>query len=532
MFRKLLSAETKTINSAAIILAVSSFISGLLGLLRDRLLACNFGAGNELDIYYAAFRIPDFVSMALIMGSIAAAVIPLFCEYLAKSEKDAWRFFANLLNSFLLLLAVLSAILIVFVPQILSVIAPGFSGEKLDQTAALTRIMFLSPIILGISNMISGVLRVFKKFVITSLSPILYNLGIILGIVFLVPIFGLAGLAWGVVLGALLHLLIQMPALIGAGWKFDRTLDLKHPGLLKTIKLTLPRTIGLAAAQVNLIVITAIGSTLVAGSIAVFNLANNLQNLPVTFIGNSLSTAAFPFLALYFSKNNRQKLAEEFASVFKNILLLILPVALLTFVLRAQIVRIILGSGRFSWGNTQLTAACLGLFSIGITAYALNLLISKTFYAFHNTRIPALAAILSIGVNAGLSFFFLWVFSFSNFFHDFIFSILDINGIDGNLVAGLPLALSLSGIFQLFLLLIWLKKEQSEIKFAGLAKFFLKTCFGGIFLVAVAVLSRDLISSFVNMQSFGGIFFQFAASCLAGFAVYISIGAALGLKKT
>jgi len=219
MFRRFLNFETKSINTAAVILAVSSLVSGLLGLLRDRLLAGSFGAGNELDIYYSAFRIPDFISTILIIGSISAAIIPIFSQYLNRSKDEAWNFFGNLLNCFLVLLIVVSALMIVFVPQILHLIVPGFSGDKFAKTVELTRIMFLSPIILGISNIISGVLRIFGRFAVTSLSPILYNFGIILGIVFLVPVFKLNGLAWGVVLGASLHLIIQIPILLKVGFK-------------------------------------------------------------------------------------------------------------------------------------------------------------------------------------------------------------------------------------------------------------------------------------------------------------------------
>ncbi len=147
MFKRFLNIETKSINSAAVILAISSLISGLLGLFRDRLLAGSFGAGDELDIYYSAFRIPDFISTILIIGSISAAIIPIFSEYLSKSKDDAWRYFGNLLNCFFILLIVICALMMIFVPQILHLIVPGFSGEKFDKTVELTRIMFLSPII-------------------------------------------------------------------------------------------------------------------------------------------------------------------------------------------------------------------------------------------------------------------------------------------------------------------------------------------------------------------------------------------------
>ncbi|GAH60793.1 unnamed protein product, partial [marine sediment metagenome] len=179
MFKNILNIQTKNITSAAFVLAGAFFISILLGLIRDRLLARNFGLGFELDIYYAAFRIPDFISMVLIMGAIGAAIIPIFSEYLVKNREEAFKYFSNLLNLFLIFLILICGILFIFAPNLVSLIAPGFSSESKELTILLTRIMFLSPIFLGISNIISGILRVFQRFLITSLAPIMYNLGII-----------------------------------------------------------------------------------------------------------------------------------------------------------------------------------------------------------------------------------------------------------------------------------------------------------------------------------------------------------------
>jgi putative peptidoglycan lipid II flippase len=521
MYNRFLNSKTKTITSAAGILAIASFVSGLLGLFRDRLLAGSFGAGNELDIYYAAFRIPDFISTVLIMGAISAAIIPIFSQYLIRSREEAWRFFSNLINLFFISLIIVSAILIIFVPQVLSLIAPGFIGDKKEAAVLLTRIMFLSPILLGISNIISGILRVFKRFLVTSLAPIMYNLGIIFGIMFFVPSMGLKGLAWGVVLGAFLHLLIQIPILLKLGFKPKRIFNFSEPGFLRAIKLTIPRAIGLAAGQINLIVITAIGSTLASGSIAVFSLANNLQKLPITLIAVSFSTAAFPFLALYFSQQNKEKLIQEFSSVFKHILFFIVPISILIFILRAQIVRIILGTGKFGWADTQLTAACLGIFSFAIFAYGLVLLVSKTFYAFHNTRIPALITLLTVALNIILSYFFIWFLSFESGFQRFLISFLDLRGIEQNSVVGLPLALAVSGVFQLSLLLILLYREIGDFKIKEIFESFIKTLASATLLGLACYFVRQFAASFVDMQTFAGIFIQGFLAGLAGIGVYL-----------
>ncbi len=520
MYNRIFNSKTKTISSAAGILAAASLISGLLGLFRDRLLAGSFGAGNELDVYYTAFRIPDFISTVLVMGAISAAIIPIFSGYLSRSRNEAWEFLSNLLNLFFVSLIVISAVLIIFVPQIISLIAPGFSGAKKESAVLLTRIMFLSPILLGISNIISGILRVFRRFLITSLAPIMYNIGIILGIIFFVPSMGLVGLAWGVVSGAFLHLLIQIPILLKLGFKTKKLLNFKEPGFLRAVKLTVPRAIGLVAGQINLIVITAIGSTLAVGSIAIFNLANNLQKLPITLIAVSFSTAAFPFLAVYFSQKEKGKLIEEFSSVFRKILFFIIPISILIFLLRIQIIRVFYGTGEFGWADTQLTAACLGIFSFGIFAYGLSMLISKTFYAFQNTRIPATVTLITVALNVFLSYFFIWLLNFDNYFKTFITAILDLQNIDQNSVVGLPLALAISGIFQLGLLLIMLYKKIGDYDIKRILESTIKVLASGVLLGLACYFVRQYVGSLVNMQTFIGIFTQATFASLAGTVVY------------
>ena len=207
-------------------------------MIRDRLLAGTFGIGDELDIYYTAFRIPDFITMVLLIGAISAAIIPIFTEQLIKSKPNAFKYLSNLLNSFLIILIIICGILFIFAPQVISIIAPGFCEDKKILVIALTRIMLFSPILLGISNIISGILRVFKRFLITALCPIMYNLGIIIGIIFFVPIMGIKGLAWGVVLGGAFHLSIQLPILYKLGFRLQKILNFRDTNFIKTIKLT------------------------------------------------------------------------------------------------------------------------------------------------------------------------------------------------------------------------------------------------------------------------------------------------------
>src|SRR3989344_2651294 len=453
MITKLLNTQTKSVSFASLILAGSYLASAILGIFRDRLLAGRFGAGNELDVYYTAFTVPDFIALILILGAISAAIIPIFTSYINTSSKEAWQYASALLNVFLLFLIIICIILIIFAPFFVYLIAPGFSESKKETTVLLMRIMILSPIILGTSNIISGILQVFHRFLVTALAPLMYNTGIIIGIVFFTPHVGLSGLAWGVVLGGILHLLIQLPAFFYSGFTYQRIFNFRHPGVLKTLKLMLPRSLGLGAIQFNTIIMTAIASTLTAGSVAIYNLANNLGSILVNTISISLSTAIFPKLSRAYLKEDKKEFEWKFFSAVRQILFLIIPISILIFILRAQIVRVMYGSGKFGWIDTRLTAACLGVFSIGLFAQGLVFILSKTFYAAHNTKIPATISIIVVLVNIFLALSFVWLLSAPGVFLDSVKYILKLQDIGDIRVVALPMSFAIMAITQTFLLL-------------------------------------------------------------------------------
>ena len=448
---KLLNLQTKGVTNAALILGISSLASAVLGLLRDRLLAGRFGVGNELDIYYAAFRIPDFVSMVLMMGSISAALVPMFGEYLTKNHQEAWKFFSNVLNMLLVFLIGACAILAIFTPQLMNLITPGFSPEKKELVVLLTRIMFLSPILLGTSNIISSILQVFGRFFITSICPIMYNIGIIIGIVWLYPVFGLAGLAWGVVLGAFLHLIIQISVLFKVGFKWKRIFSIDSSFKRMAI-LTIPRSIGLAAAQINSIVVTAFASTLASGGLAVYSLSESLSRPILILTGISFSTAAFPQLALAFSKENKEKFTQIFSETSRKMMMLLIPSSLFLFLFREPIVSIILKVGKFGTTDLKMVATCLAMFSIGLFARAMDLFITRAFYALGDTRTPAKTSVVAMILNVAFCYLFIWLLSFDNVFFRFCVDFFHIGNSDGIQIIGLPLAMALSAILQLIVL--------------------------------------------------------------------------------
>ncbi len=525
MIQKFFNSQTKSISSASLILAVSYLASAVLGLIRDRLLAGTFGAGTELDVYYTAFTVPDFIALILIFGAISSAVIPIFSSYLIKNKEEAWSYVSMLFNVFLGFLIAMCVILMIFTPAIVSLIAPGFSGEKKELAVLLMRIMFLSPIILGASNMISGILQVFHRFIITAIAPLLYNLGIIIGILFFVPKFGLPGLAWGVVLGGVLHLLVQVPAFFFSGFKYRASFNYKDPGVIKTIKLMVPRSLGLGAGQLNTIATTAIASTLLAGSIAVFNLANNLASILVSAVAVSVSTASFPSMSMAFLKEENGEFLRKFSGVFRQIIFLVVPLSLLILILRAQIVRVVLGAGKFDWADTKLTTACLGILALNLIAQALILFLSKTFYAAHNTKIPAIISGLTVALNISLSLLLVWFVKSSPGFNLFLQNFLRLGGVANIGIIALALAYTITAVLECSLLLYMFFKKFPELKRADngypkISDSVYKILIASLIMAVLTFVTRQILGSAVSLQTFWGIFFQLILSGAVGITTY------------
>lgn len=523
MFNKIFNSQTKTITFAAILLGFSALASRILGLIRDRLLAGRFGAGSELDIYFAAFRIPDFVYGILIMGGIAAVFLPIFSEYFKKNPNQGWKLTSNVLNCFLILLVFICLILAIFAPFLINLVAPGFSAENKALTVVLTRIMFFSPVLFGLSSVFSGILHYFNKFLVYSLAPILYNLGIIFGILFLVPIFNLYGLAFGVILGAFFHLAIQIPAARNSGFSYQPLFNFKFPGLKKIFKLMIPRTIGAAAYHLNLIVITAIASTLTVGSIAIFNFSNNLQYFPIGIIGVSFALASFPALSRNWAQGQKEKFLENFSLTFRQILFLIVPICLLIFLLRAQIVRLILGTGQFGWADTRLTAASLGIFCLGIWSSSLIPFLARVFFSFQDTKTPVIIGLAAMVLNITLCFLFVFFLKSPNLFHNFFLNFLKLQNLKNIQVIGLPLALSLSSIFQFSLLSIFLRKKIGTLKLAEISNSFKKIILATILMGLAVYFSLHLAANLVNMRTFFGILLQTIFAAILGALIYFLI---------
>ncbi len=529
----LLNREFKNINRAAIILGGFTLLSQILGLFRDRFFAHVLGPSASLDVYYAAFKVPDFIFMSVASLASVTVILPYLVEKLGVKEDGelngnsarAKKFLNDTFTVFLLAMIFVSILALIFMPFLVKLVAPGFSGAELSDLIVLSRIMVLSPIFLGLSNLFGSVTQMFKKFFVFAISPVFYNIGIIIGVIVFYPTFGLMGLAYGVVLGALMHMLIQFPVLARHDFLPKISLRINWADLKEMIKVSLPRTIGLSLSTLSLIAIIAIASLIGEGSISIFQFSLNLQNVPLGIIGVSYSVAAFPTLARFFSSHNIGDFISYITLAARQIIFWSLPVMFLFIVLRAQIVRVILGTGNFTWEDTRLTAASLALFAISISAQSLILLFTRGYYAAGNTRRPLYINLISTLLTILCAFWFVHIFKSSAYVQHFFESLLRIESIPNTEIVMLPLAYSLGAIFNAFFLWFYFRRDFNVKSEGGsfLFKAFFESFAGAFFMACVAYLFLGVFDNFLDINTFWGIlgqgFFSGILGILAGYVV-------------
>jgi putative peptidoglycan lipid II flippase len=397
------------------------------------------------------------------------------------------------------------------VPQLIHrIIAPGFSGQTFANTVTLTKIFLLSPIIFTASSIFGSVLNSLNRFLMVSLAPVLYNLGIMFGAVFLYPRFGIAGLAYGVIVGALAHLLTQIIGAAAAGFRYHPRLAISNDGVKKIFQLFLPRVIGVDNSLISLIIASYFGSFLAAGSIAIFNFSNNLEMVPMGIFSLSFATAAFPNLSQYFAKHDESNFNQTLSKTAVNISYFMIPSSVLLIVLRAQIVRVIYGTGQFNWNATRLTANALGLFAIGLFAQALTPLMSRAFYARQNTIIPVVAGLVAIVANAFASYFLIRPFG----------------------VAGLALGFSLSTILNALILYVALRPRLVGFSIRQPAMDILKILFSSLVLAAGSYYSLYLVQLAIPLTRTLYVLAQGAMAAVVGLLIYFLCTKWLGMDQS
>lgn len=520
------------LHEAAYVLAAFALLSQLLALVRDRLLAGTFGAGGTLDIYYAAFRIPDFLFATVASLLSLYALLPVLSRLEAAHPGKMISFLRQMLLLFFVGMGVVSFVIFLIAPWVVHLVAPGFAADPASeaQLVLLVRILLLQPIFLGASNILANLTQMRHRFVLYSVSPLLYNLGIIAGVVFLYPAFGIAGLGWGVVIGAVLHFLVQVPYFTSERADEDIPLreSLKH--LKEVLMLSVPRTFALASTQISLLALTAFASLLAAGSISIFTFAYNLQSVPIAIIGVSYSLAAFPTLARLHAEGKAKELAQHVETALRHLLFWSIPATVLTIVLRAQLVRVILGSGAFNWSDTRLTAAALALFVLSLAAQNVTLLIARTYYAAGNSRKPFYYGLADIGVSIASAVGLVALFHANADVRLFVESLLRVDSVAGTSVLMLALGYALGSIAEAAIGYAFFVRDFA-IPTRRLRRLVWQSLGASILGGAAAYLMLAVTGSPVQYGTAIGIFGQGLIAGLIGIAITAGVLALLGNEE-
>jgi putative peptidoglycan lipid II flippase len=514
---KIFSKEYRSINQAALLLGGFTLLSQILALFRDRAIAHFIGPSQSLDAYYAAFRVPDLIFICIASLASITVIIPFLVARMdgEKVTPEAQKYLNDVFTVFLMVMVAVATIAFIIMPYLASYIAPGFTLEYQMKVVMISRIMLLSPILMGLSNLFGTVTQLFRKFFIYSLSPIFYNFGIIIGVLFLYPVFGIYGLAAGVALGAFMHFAVQGIASHTLGFTPKISLKVNFQDIKKAALTSLPRTMGLAFNNISLISIIALASFLKPGSISIFNFSFNLQSVPLNIIGISYAVAAFPTLAKAVSLGKMDEFKMHLKSAARSIVFWSLPVIFLFIVIRAQIVRVILGSGSFSWEDTRLVAACLAVFSLSILAQGMITLLSRSYYATGDTKRPLIVNFLCSVLIIVLSYVFIHLFESVMFFRDFIEALLKVSDIPGTEVLMLPLAYSVGTILNFILHWVFVKKDFMPNE-SFITKTFFQSLGASFFLGLVAYLSLNVLSPIFGTDTFWGVFLQGFISGILG----------------
>ena len=503
-----------SVLSAAVILMITYAGSMVLGILRERVLVAHFYSccSSSLDAYIAAFRLPDMIFQLVVLGALSAAFIPVFSEQLVKDEKLAYRISSAVVTILVVFYLFLAGIIFIFTEKFSLLITGGFTREQIHLMSGLTRIMLFAQGFFLISDFLSAIIQSHRRFIIPAVAPLLYNLGIIAGVVFLAPIMGLWSAAVGVVIGAFLHLLVQVPLVFRLGFSYRFSLDYRLAGVKEIFRLMLPRSLGLAIYQVEATVAVFLATSLPAGSLTIFYLSQKLMDLPVRLFGTSIGQAALPLLSEQKAKTDETAFRETLISSLGEILYLALPATAAILILRIPLVRIAFGAKTFPWQATILTGRVVALISLAIFSQSMTQLLVRGFYARHNTKTPFFIALVSVTVNILMGTGFIFILSRG--------------------VTGLALATSVSSFIQASLLLIFLEKQIGGLLTKETIIDWLKMTLAAILAGVTFWATMKFLDLFIlDTSKTFNLLFLTAVTTLSGLVVYFFTGRILKIKE-
>ncbi|MEX0917861.1 MAG: lipid II flippase MurJ [Candidatus Paceibacterota bacterium] len=519
MVRRVLSIvyrEIRGLHQAAYVLALFTLGSQFLALVRDRMLAHQFGADASLDIYYAAFRIPDLLYVLFASTLSVYVLIPFVSrsqrEYGDGSGKDL---LSQIFSLFLIGYSVIAIVCIVIAPMLAPILFPGI--EDSDTLVLMTRILLLQPLFLGISSLFGVVTQLGHRFVLYAVSPLIYNIGIIFGVVALYPLLGLAGLGVGVVLGALGHMLVQLPFIQNSPLAFQFTTRFSRDQLREVFLVSIPRALTLSLNQVVLLVLASFASLMAVGSVAVFQFAYNLHAVPLAVIGVSYSVAAFPLLSQLYADREFGKFRVHITTALRHIIFWSVPAIMLIVVLRAQIVRVVLGSGAFDWDDTRLTAAVLAILVLALLAHAVNLLVVRVFYAAGYTKIPFYLTLMGAVLAVSTTVFLSALYAAHPEFARTLAAAMRLTDVAGSEVLVLAIGYTIAILVQALALLVFAYRVF-DIRLMPLLVPFINAATAAFVGGISAYIALNFLVEGINPNTFVGIFLQGSLAGIIGVA--------------
>ena len=498
----------RVLVTASLILTVAALASRLLGWIRLLVIGSQFGASRELDAYFAAFRIPDAIFQLVVAGALSAALIPVFAGYKARGQdREAWQLASSVINLVLIALAALSLLMAIFAPIVVPIVAPGFDAPTTELTIRMTRVMLISPVLIGMGAVVTGILNTYQQFTVPAIAPLLYNLAIIAAAIFLAPIMGVEGLAVGVAIGSLAHLAVQVPSLARVGQRYDLTIGLSHPGVRRVAWLMGPRTLGLAAGQVNFLVSTVLASGLPEGSLTAYNYAFQLSQIPVGVVGVSIAVALFPTLSRDAALGRVGEIRRQVSAAIRILLFVAAPLIAIMIVLREPLTDVFYQYGAFSESASERTASALLFFAIGLGGHIVVHVLTRTFYAMQDTRTPVTWAIVAVAINVPLMALLVGPMG----------------------VEGLALALSISAVLEVIGLLWSLRRRIDSVEETAILRSVGRAALAGVvaalfLLASVTLLAGSLGGLLENVVGRLAVLLLLSA---AGGAVYLAAAAAL-----
>ena len=487
---------------AAGTIMVAMALSRLFGYIRDVVIYTKFGQDFRTDAYNAAFSIPDFLYYLLVGGALSSAFIPVFSGYIATNkEEEGWEAASTIFNIVMLLMLLGITLGLIFTPQLVRILVPGFTNEAFNLTVLLTRVMFAQSLFMALNGISQGILHSYKHFFAPALGSVLYNLGIIIVGILLIERLGILGFSIGVVIGAALNFLVQVPALVKIGLRYKPLINLKHPGVRKIFILMVPVFIGLSVTHFNLFVNQFLASSLPHGMISALRAAQRIMQLPIGVFAIAVAVAVFPTLTGHAARNEDKEFKKTVSLGIRTVIFITLPAAVGLIALRVPVVRAMFQQGEFTPLNTQATAYALLFYSLGLIGYSAQQVLNRAFYALQDTKTPVTVGIITILINIALNFMLIKPLGHG----------------------GLALAYSIAGLANMVLLLFYLRNKIGHIDGRQMLLSFAKTLTAALIMGIAVYFAAYLFEINFDMQNKLMQILQVLIGIGTGAAVYIVI---------